>query len=146
MKFNYNPRVKVTLKLVKNLTKEEVLACKKVAFFECSHLKDSLDICLKRFNSGSFVVVAKDYKDRVISWALCDKTSEHDTVQIFTRRACRRNGYGKLVINKVKERLGRNEFVYFPYDEKSRAFYKATECENKRKLPFFHHEDLLQVA
>lgn len=120
----------VVKKLVRNLTKDEYDACHNLTFpGDQGMMKGDLEYLYQRPYTGSFVVMLRDRDTKTIaSWALVNKTGRHlAEVQVYTDEAYRRQGLGRMVIQRVQKEIG-NDFLCQGHDGQSAKFFTNTNC------------------
>lgn len=125
------------------MTPDEYAQCRRLGFKTDGCIREDLKTLLQERVPRSFVVMAKD-KDKVLSWALVDKTTENEPmVQIYTRHGYRRMGLGSKVMQRVKYEIG-PKYHCFRSTEGSSEFFDSVGAErpNKATPVYLHHQNL----
>jgi len=124
------PKFTVRNILVKNMTADEVAACKTLAFpGDMGCIKDELDGCLQRPMSGSraAMVIERD-TNQIVSWGLASRLhgeSSKPAGQFFTHPDYRRMGLGSLAYQSLAAKMG--DMKTYPHDPASFNFFRTNK-------------------
>ena len=119
------PKFKLRNILVKNMTMEEIIACRELAFPDDEGcIKDELDECLRRQRSGSRAAMVTDTStNKIVAWGLASKViPSHPCGMFYTHHDYRRMGLGSKVISSLMASNG--DLRTFPHDDASTNFFR----------------------
>lgn len=96
-------RTKTVVKLVRSLTPDEYSRCRSLNLRWGGYMQEELGFARKgQRGSAKAVMIVESDTDRLIAWSLLLPKDEQTIAHYYTRRSCRRQGYGDRLMKKVQ--------------------------------------------
>jgi GNAT superfamily N-acetyltransferase len=116
----------ISCKQISSLRKDEIKRCKSLNFGWEGSMSDTFSSALRDQTRDHLVVLCED-EGTMLGWALLI-LSETGAIrfQVYVRKAYRRKGIGKRLLEAGKASFPEKIFLIAPHDEPSCSFYMST--------------------
>jgi GNAT superfamily N-acetyltransferase len=116
-------RAKTVVKPVRELTSQEYKKCYSLNLRYDGYMQEELMFARRGERNNAFAVMIIDEDERLIAWSLVyEKVEGKMVAHYYTRRACRRQGFGDRLMKQV-QRIAPNPTVVPGEDIMSQRFF-----------------------